>query len=67
MNIKLVLRDANGKWLEKKFQSREEAYLYCLTMPDDLEILVVAMNIVLLYSSLMGPPIDKEDLVGFFA
>lgn len=65
--VRIVTRDINGK--------REEHYLYwdsvCEyvqeSITDEDEILLVFVEDQCIYSGLFNDPIDREDLMGFFA
>ena len=71
-NIKIVVRDINGKWIEKRFETREEAYQYCLNLAQEEsdaieEIMYITIDGACVYSSLMAEGVDWETLVGWFA
>ena len=71
-NIKIVVRDINGKWNEKRFETREEAYQYCLNLAQEEsdaieEIMYITVDGACVYSSLMAEGVDWETLVGWFA
>jgi len=70
--IKFVVRDRNGKWLEREYDSRDEAYQYCLLMTgidENLaeEVMYIIVDGICVYSSLMADSVDWEALVGWFA
>ena len=70
--IKFVVRDKDGRWLEREFDSRDDAYGYCLNMTGvdedlDEEVMYITVDNVCVYSSLMAEGVDWETLVGWFA
>lgn len=58
-------RDVNGKREIHEFETREDFYAWALDMDD--EILLITYGQSILYSSLVHPAIDWDELVAYLA
>ena len=66
-NYEIYTRNINGS-RSCHYIEVSNAYNYiCEQLTDEDEILLVLREGVCIYSSLMAPPITKEELMGFFA
>lgn len=66
-HYEILTRDANGT-RSYHYVDDSSAYNYiCEQLTDEDEILMVLKDNTCIYSSLIAPPITKEELMGFFA